>query len=386
MGRHTKLLPLALMLVISFAAPAWAQDDGTDAPDEPWIPDRPWEAIDLVIALDTSDSMQNLIDAARLSLWDIVNDLQLAEPRPTLRVGLLAYGSPAYDRDTGWVRVETDLTTDLDFVSERLFELTTSGGSEYVGRALQTAVEELSWVPSYDTLKLVFVAGNEPADQDPEVDFRDAGLLAADHGISVTVIFCGSPNQEQAETWKELALEADGRFAAIDHRGGPVVVRTPYDQELAQLGAALNDTFIPLGETGRERQRNLARQDTNASKLSPAAAAARARTKAMPGYSAGWDLISALESGRSLDEIDVRDLPEALQRMSVEEREAYVAEQRATRARLQQEIAELTAKRQRSMIEQVEAKGLDMSKTFDSAVRESIRSQVREKGFDLPER
>ena len=291
-GLETVFLAWLLLLSLSVGA----QDETSGEAEESWIPDRPWEAIDLVIALDTSDSMQNLIDAARLSLWDIVNELQLAEPTPALRVGLLAYGSPAYDRNNGWVRVETDLTTDLDYVSERLFELTTSGGSEYVARALKTAIEELSWVPSYDALKLVFVAGNEPADQDPEVDFRDTGLLAADEGISVTVIFCGNPNQEQAETWKELALEPEGRFAAIDQRAGPVKVSTPYDQELVRLSAAMNATFIPLGESGQERQRNLARQDTNASKLSPAAAAARARTKAMPGYTAGWDLISALES------------------------------------------------------------------------------------------
>ena len=161
--------------------------------------------------------------------------------------------------------------------------------------------------------------------------------------------------------------------------------RQDYDQELVRLSAAMNATFIPLGTNGQERQRNSARQDTNASKLSPAAAAARARTKAMPGYSAGWDLISVLDSGKLLDEIDVQDLPEELQRMTPEEREAYVAEQRAKRAQLQKEIAELSAQRRRSVIEQVEAKGIDTSKTFDSAVRDSIRSQAADKGFELPE-
>jgi hypothetical protein len=239
-------------------------------------------------------------------------------------------------------------------------------------------------VPSYDTLKLVFIAGNEPADQDPEVDLGDAAWLALDEGISVTVIYCGNPAQDQAESWKELAERAEGRFAAIDRRGAPVVVKTPYDEKLARLGAEINETFIPIGESGRARRESLSRQDANVAHLSPAAAAARARTKALPGYSAGWDLISAIEGGRRLEDIPEEDLPEELQRMTPEERETHVAAQRAKREELRREIAKLSAERRRSVIDQVEARGIDTSKTFDSAVRESIRSEAADKGFELP--
>ena len=37
------------------------------------------------------------------------------------------------------------------------------------------------------------------------------------------------------------------------------------------------------------------------------------------------------------------------------------------------------------MAEQIEARGLDTSKSFDTAVREAIRSQAADKGFELPE-
>jgi len=385
MTRMHGLGPLVLLMVLLLAVSAAAQEDGVDLAADPYYPDRPWQAVDLAIILDTSDSMENLIEAARLSLWDIVNELNRAEPKPELRVAVLAYGNRGYDRKSGWVRVETDFTTDLDSVSERLFELTTDGGTEYVSRALETAVEKLSWVPSHDALKFIFVAGNEPADQDPEVDYRDAGALAADQGISVTAIFCGNPNQDQAQTWRELALRSDGRFVAIDNRSAAVRVQTPYDDELARLSEQLTKTFIPLGEAGRSRQQSLERQDANAARLSPAAAAGRARTKADPSYSAGWELISVLDGGKALSEIDERDLPEELRRISVEEREAYIAEQRTLRAQLQREIAELSAERRRDIIEQVEAKGIDTSKTFDTAVREAIRSEAEGRGYVIPE-
>ena len=78
--------------------------------------------------------MSGLIDAAKQKLWAIVNDLALAEPTPLLRVALLTFGNatatrPAWLRDT--------LTEDLDLVSEKLFELTTNGGDELVGRVLR---------------------------------------------------------------------------------------------------------------------------------------------------------------------------------------------------------------------------------------------------------
>jgi len=41
--------------------------------------------VDLVIALDTSSSMDGLIDAARQKLWDVVNLLSHAKPTPVLR-------------------------------------------------------------------------------------------------------------------------------------------------------------------------------------------------------------------------------------------------------------------------------------------------------------
>ena len=96
--------------------------------------------IDLAICLDTSNSMDGLIDAARRKIWAIVNDLALAKPTPRLRVAVLAYGNDNYDKGAGWVQVQATFTEDLDHVSKTLFGLTTRGGTEYVGRVLQSAL------------------------------------------------------------------------------------------------------------------------------------------------------------------------------------------------------------------------------------------------------
>src|SRR5262245_34753737 len=52
--------------------------------------------VDLVLAIDTSNSMDGLIDGARQQLWEAVNRLAKSDPKPTLRVGLISYGNTSY--------------------------------------------------------------------------------------------------------------------------------------------------------------------------------------------------------------------------------------------------------------------------------------------------
>src|SRR5262245_15330448 len=75
--------------------------------------------VDVTICLDTSNSMDGLIDSAKRKLWDIVNDLAKAKPTPKLRVALYSYGNDGYDPKKGWVRKEVDLTDDLDKIYEK---------------------------------------------------------------------------------------------------------------------------------------------------------------------------------------------------------------------------------------------------------------------------
>ncbi len=375
-------LATCTILCFALAGVAWGQEAaGAELARDSWEPDHPEQAIDVAIALDTSGSMKSLTDAARLKLWEIVQELTLMEPAPTLRVALLSYGRKDQSQ-AGWVRLETDLTTDLDLVSERLFALDSEGGAEYVARVMQLALEGLSWTNSDEALKLVFIAGNEPADQDPLVNFRDMSDEARRKGIFVHAIFCGQPEHELAETWKELADRAQGQFASIDHRSGTVVVESPVDAELGALSAAINETFLPLGEEGVKRQEGVLQQDANAQKLSPAAAASRALVKASPLYSAEWDLVDALAAGK-VDLVALQDseLPESLRGMSDTELALYLDEVTFARQELRQRIAELGEQRRRYVVEQMKARGLDDARAFDTAVRRALRERLAEKGW-----
>ena len=49
--------------------------------------------VDVVVMLDTSGSMENLLDATRARVWDVVNELGRMKPTPELRVGLVSFGT-----------------------------------------------------------------------------------------------------------------------------------------------------------------------------------------------------------------------------------------------------------------------------------------------------
>src|SRR5437870_461964 len=81
-------LAAAVLLLAPLTAPA------APAPGE-----KP-RAVDLVICLDVSNSMDGLIDSARIKLWDVVNELAKVKPTPSLRVALYTYGNPTFGRET----------------------------------------------------------------------------------------------------------------------------------------------------------------------------------------------------------------------------------------------------------------------------------------------
>jgi len=339
--------------------------------------------IDLAICLDTSGSMSGLINSARGKLWQIVSELAMAKPSPHLRVALLTYGTPSYGRGSGWVRVNLDLTDDLDRVYQELFALRTKGGTEYVARVTRRAVDSLSWDRATDTYRVIFVAGNESAYQDPEFRNEDVCKSAITRDIVVNSIYCGGAGHSDADGYRRTAMLAEGRYASIDQNRGTVTVSTPYDDDLVRLGAELNTTYVAYGRRAREAAGNQRDQDSNAAKMGPAVAAQRAGAKASSVYrNDGWDLVDASKKKDfKLEEAADQALPEKMQKMDLEERKAHLEEMTQRRKKLQEKITELSAKRRAHVEAEMQKKPLAEDKSFDRAVRTAVRKQAEAKGF-----
>ena len=354
-------------------------------PQVPPVRPAPVGGIDLAICLDTSGSMEGLIEAAKQKLWAIVNDLALAEPMPRLRVALLTYGNNGHRPETGWVRVDAGLTEDLDRISEQLFALTTNGGEEYVGRVVNTATTDLAWTTTPGAMKLIVVAGNESADQDPVVRYTAACSAAIGRDIMVNAIYCGNPADELAPGWRDVALRADGHFASIDKDAGTITIVTPFDEELTALSASVNGTYVPFGEYGRRGWANQRAQDLNALGLNNEAAASRATMKARKLYVCDWDLVTACAEGTAtLADLPADELPEVMREMTIEQKQAYLDDNSRKRAEIQQQIETVAKQRQDFITAELAKPQNDESKAFDFVLRQAIRDQATTAGFRFP--
>jgi len=393
---------VALALVAVVVAPVWGLEQPAAQPAAPAKAPVAAEgkAIDLVLCLDVSGSMNGLIDSAKIRLWDIVNELARLKPTPNLRVALYSYGATAYPADKGWVRKEVDLTEDLDDVYKSLNALRTGGGEEYVARVTKTALDEQKWSSEKNALKLIFVAGNEPVNQDKQVSLDDVAASAKKAGVIVNTIYCKWGHDAEIAAWAKFSSQCGGKHMDIDmnRAATQVVVKTEFDDQIIKLGDELNKTYVAYGKDGKDRAANQLAQDKNAAAapIAPgaggapapkAAAIARAESKAGALYrNSTWDLVDKMkEKDFDITKIKEEDLCDDLKKLKPDERLPYLKKKAEERAAIQKKIADLSTQRQKKVEEELAKKPKsDAEKALDDALKSVIRDQAKSKGFETP--
>ncbi|MDO1499220.1 hypothetical protein Q2T40_02855, partial [Winogradskyella maritima] len=79
--------------------------------------------VQIALLLDTSNSMDGLINQAKSQLWDIVNEFSSAKcgngTRPNLQIALYQYGNDNLSASEGYVQQVLDFSSDLDEISEK---------------------------------------------------------------------------------------------------------------------------------------------------------------------------------------------------------------------------------------------------------------------------
>jgi hypothetical protein len=347
--------------------------------------------IDVAVLLDTSGSMDGLIESAKIKLWTIVNDLAKIQPTPNLRVALYQYGNDGISRDVAWVKKEVDLTVDLDEVYKKLNVLRTNGGTELVARVTRDALRDLKWTDEKDALKMIFVCGNEPADQDKEVTLSSIADMAKKQGVFVNTIYCGPKNSHEVSLWKEFAQMCGGKYANIDQdrAQSEVTIQSPFDKELLEFSSKLNTTYFCYGQEGKDKQANQKAQDANAAKTSPTANLERSSTKASGLYrNAAWDILDRMKEDPKFDikKLKEEELDDELKKIKPEEREAFLKKKAAEREEIRKKIQDLSAKRAKYVAEEMKKQPKsDADKSFDEAVKACVREQAASKGIKIPE-
>ncbi len=338
--------------------------------------------VQIAILLDTSNSMDGLIEQAKSQLWKIVNEFNEAKQGdkiPVVQVALYEYGNDNLSIGTNYIRLIQPFTRDLDKVSEQLFKLTTNGGSEFCGAVIRDALDKLAWDGSGKTYKAVFIAGNEPFTQGP-VSSQQACKDAIQKGVVVNTIHCGKQSEGENGGWRTGAALAEGRFLTIDQDKAIVHIEAPQDKEITKLSIELNKTYIMYGQDGARGAANMSAQDNNASSYKKEGAEVqRALTKASSNYSnSGWDLVDAnKKAGMALEKIKEQDLPAELKSLKPEERQGYLDQKAAEREKIQAQIKKLNQERQQYVAEKNKENGQE--DTLDKAIVKAVREQAAKK-------
>ncbi len=346
-------------------------------------PPAPKESlVQIALLLDTSNSMDGLIEQAKTQLWKVVNEFNGAKQGdavPVVQVALYEYGNNRLSVGTNYIRQVLPLTRDLDKVSAELFKLTTNGGNEYCGAVIREALDNLAWDASPKTYKAIFIAGNEPFTQGP-VNPDDSCRSAISKGVVVNTIHCGSEQEGSNGGWRKGAALAEGKYLIIDQDRAVVHIDAPQDKEIMKLGIEINATYVTYGAKGKDGAKEQVAQDSNAAAKAPSGAAVqRALTKASANYvNNAWDLVDASKRGTvKLDDIKESDLPEEMRKLDRAERQAFIDKKHEERAKLQTRVQELNKERQLFVAEKQKAAG--ESKTLDSAISKTIREQAAKK-------
>jgi hypothetical protein len=342
------------------------------------------QRIMLAILLDTSNSMDGLIDQAKSQLWRIVNELAAAKcddgARPKIEIAIYEYGNSGLPSSEGYIRLVMPLSNNLDLISEKLFSLRTNGGDEFCGQVIKTALTQLTWSSGQDDLKMIFIAGNEPFTQGL-VPYAQACGLAKEKGVIVNTIFCGSFDEGVQTGWKHGADLTGGSYMSIEQNRKTVYIPTPYDDKIAVLNDQLNETYIYYGKSGARNKELQSAQDNNAASYSQSNKVERAVSKSSHVYkNSSWDLIDAAEENdKVIASLKDEDLPKELQGLTLEQRKMLVKKKADERKKIQQEIINLNKQRTAYLSNHTPA--TEDNSSLDGAMMRSIREKGKSKNL-----
>ena len=365
-------------LILSFSSPVNHKTE-TDHPKKI----KNSSKIQVAILLDVSNSMDGLIEQAKAQLWTMVNVMGKAKcngATPQIEIALYEYGRDNNDLRKGYVKQIMPFTSDLDGLSQKLFQLSTNGGQEYCGYVIHTSLNELNWDTTSSNYKVIFISGNEDFLQG-NISYTLACTEAKNKGVIVNTIYCGDRLQGIKEHWNLLGECGNGSFTNINSDARPEDIPTPYDSTLITLNNKLNGTYLSYGYMGRSKKELQGAMDAANSNINSYAGVNRAVSKSSSKTynNSSWDLVDAkAEDSKILEKVDLKTLPDSLQKKSKAELEVIVNQKSKERAGIQKEMQDVNKKREAYIAAEKikKAKTGNHSQTLESEVEKIIREQA----------
>jgi hypothetical protein len=366
----------ALAIYSLFFAPARRHQpapEPTPIAQEDPAPAVPAGDVQIALLLDTSSSMDGLIEQARTQLWEIVAELQTDDndKERVVTVALYQYGNSRLDEKSGFVEKLSELTPELDGVSIKLHSLSTSGGKEYAPEAISRAVQELNWSDDDAIEKVIVIAGNEGFSQGP-ISAETAMNEAANRGIKVIPIFCanGAATSTGLASWKRAAQLASTELDTIDPDKVIAKVETPYDADIVKKYKELESTQLTYGnEAYRAEAAQIKTTASTYAQEKPMFLQAD-RAVAQSRQAGRADLVADYgANAEKIGSLKPASLPSELQGLSKDEQVREIKARKAKRDKIKSEIDLLAYKR----------KGYMQSAPAPTSPEPSLGSSVRQK-------
>ena len=195
--------------------------------------------IDLVLVIDTTDSMESVLAEVKSEVQSFIANLQ--KMVPASRVGVVAYRDKGDAYVTKWV----DFSFHTDKVQGFVAGLQPGGGGDYeeaVKQAMDAAMNELTWRKTAKRI-IILIGGTPPHREDAAELLRMAREFREQHNGAIGTI----------DVTKRLHQEYDAAWAK--HMGWKQPESTPmpeFYKETTQAYAALSDEgggeLLSLGE------------------------------------------------------------------------------------------------------------------------------------------
>lgn len=384
-----RLLPLALFGLTTGAVFYYPQSTVNTASPAPLANQQSIASprVDAVFVLDTTGSMSDLIQTAKEKIWSIATTMASARQGPEVRIGLVAYR----DHGDAYVTKIIDLSSDLDSVYASLMDFQADGGGdtpESVNKALYDAVHSVTWSRDEKAYRAIFLVGDAPPHMNyNEMQYPEIVAAAKERGIIINTIQCGDLPMTVAP-WTRIAALGRGEFFQVEQAGGAVAFATPYDEQIAELSARLDDTRLYYGSD--EQKAKMAGKVAATNKLHEGASLASRARRGVFNASAGGrvnllgenELVAAVTNGAvALDDLEEDVLPDALKPMSRAEQESFIKEVAEERADLEQRIRQLSQDRDGYLARKVEEAG-GLKTSLDQRLYDAVKDQAADAGIE----
>jgi hypothetical protein len=337
--------------------------------------------IQAAILLDVSNSMDGLMDQAKAQLWNMVSvmgKVKCNEATPQIEIALYEYGRTNNEVKDGYVKQISSFTSDLDQLSQHLFNLKTNGGQEYCGHVIYSSINELNWDTAAANYKVIFIAGNEDFLQG-DIAFTKACDAARQKGVIVNTIYCGERMNGIREHWNLGGECGNGSYTNINQDAQLDDIETPYDSILFSLNEKLNGTYISYGYNGPMGLLAQGSMDKANYSLNKSAAVKRITVKGKKELykNSTWDLVDA-EGDGIIDKVDMKTLPDSLQKKTREQLKQIVKIKGTERSNIQKQIAGANTKRETYMAaEKMKNAAKNNTATLESEIEKIIRQQAK---------